>query len=255
LVGWGRDHTAMDVLGEVGLTVLAAAVSFVCGRAWPRLKVAVAGRRAKRFWRPIVGTEVRIVVGHHNLPTWEASGLLSLGEAKAIDALREHFRRLYLGDVTPVFAEDLKGDRLDTTMLVLGGPDMNWISREVWERVETRWSFADPVRHNVAIVDSYGGSLLVPTRESAGQIVEDHGLILKVRSPFTSRVGGKSILVFAGCFGYGTLGAVQFAITSEFSDHEVVRTQDELECLVSVPVLNGVGQEPQLKSIQGLDAP
>jgi hypothetical protein len=250
--GSGRDDTTMDVLDEAGLTVLAAVVSFALGRAWPRLKVAIASRRAKRFWRPIVGDAVRVVVGHHELPAWEASGLLSLGEAKAIEALREHFRRLYLGDVTPVFADNLRGEMLNTTMLVLGGPDMNWISRELWERVTTRWSFADPARHNVAIVDDRSESVIVPRRGPAGEMVEDHGLILKVRNPFGPRGGGKSVMVFAGCFGYGTLGAVQFAVTSEFSDHEVVRTHDELECLISVPILNGVGQEPELRFIQGL---
>jgi len=85
---------AMPVVLEIVERVGPAVLTFALGRATPRIVAEVKGHHARRFWAPVVKTDTEIVLGRHVHPEWEPSGLLGLGDARALAELRRHLRRL-----------------------------------------------------------------------------------------------------------------------------------------------------------------
>ena len=242
----------MDPMVDVALKAGAPVLTFALGRAWPRAAAEAKYRRTKRFWRPIARSNPMVVVGTHQLPSWESSSLMSVAESKAIDELRAHFRSLYLPAFAVSFGDELpRGRTFDDTLLCLGGPDTSAISARLWRTASTSFAFGDPDRHEIAIHDVSTGDRYSPVG-FGGEVTRDYGLIVKMPNPFSQPDAECWALLFAGCLGYGTWGAVRFAVGKAFATDPVVGGSDAIECLVSVDVEVGAPQKIQLLEVRQL---
>jgi hypothetical protein len=79
------------------------------------------------------------------------------------------------------------------------------------EALRLSWRFEFGTPENFAIIDRYTDERFAPQQDSNGFLVRDYGLIVRCRSPFGARETNQYVYVFAGCYGYGTQAAVEYA--------------------------------------------
>jgi hypothetical protein len=200
-----------------------------------------------------------VVAGSHYLPEWEASGLMGIGDAKAADVLRRQFRKLHLREFPLSYANEIPpGQTYTGTLLCVGGPDTGPTILEAWKRARTSFEWVDPERHDLRIRDKNNPSIK-PYEPGYGlnwaghtEVVRDYGLIVRAPNPFAQKGDNDWILLFAGCFGYGTLAAVKYAVTEDFVTQELVHKGHPVECLLSVDVVGGAPQRSELLDIRPL---
>jgi hypothetical protein len=228
---------------EIALRFGTALLVFLLGRLSPRIWSWVQYHSAKRFWRPVVRSQLTVVVGRHELAEFEPSGLVGVGDAKAVDVLREHFHTLYLSSNFPVrYVDELaSGKSYDGTFLCLGGPNASpqgqGIIADLWRKAPTSFTWGDPTRGDITIYDRESGEQFRP-QGFPGTVTRDYALIVRMPNPFSQPGSGGHALLFAGCLGFGTWGAARFATTTAFlKDRRVART-DAFECLLSIDVAN-----------------
>src|SRR4051812_38108068 len=101
----------MDPTVDVALKIGGGVVTLGVGAASRRIVAEFKHQRTKRFWRPIAKSRPLVVVGTHRLDGWEATVLMSVGEAKAIEELRGLFASLYLPDLEVSYGDDLPTGR------------------------------------------------------------------------------------------------------------------------------------------------
>jgi hypothetical protein len=182
---------------------------------------------------------------------------MGIGEAKAIDELREYFRSLYLSPNFNVsFVNELPhGGTREGTLLCLGGPDTSLgsegIIADLWRRATTSFVWGDPAQHDITIYDRESGEHFAP-EGFPENVTRDYALIVKMPNPYAQPDTGHWVILFAGCLGYGTWGAVRFATTDAFVKDPRIAEADSVECLLSVEVAAGAPRQTQLICVRPL---
>lgn len=228
---------------DIAIKIGTAVFIFLFGRLSPWIWSWVQYHSAKRFWRPVVRSQPTVVVGRHELADFEPSGLIGVGDEKAVDLLREHFRTLHLSSNFPVrYVDELPtGNSYDGTFLCLGGPDASpqgeGLIADLWREAPTSFTWGDPTRHDNTIYDRESSQQFRP-HGFPGTITRDYALIVKMPNPFSQPGSEDYALLFAGCFGFGTWGAARFATTAAFLKDHRVEGADAFECLLSIDVAN-----------------
>lgn len=246
-------HAATEIVTNIGIGV----ILFAAGRAYPGLRSWVRYLRAKRFWRPIVRSRPTVVIGKHKAD-WEASDLIGIGDAKALDELRMHFRTLHLpSDFPAQFVDEVSsGATLDGSYLCIGGPDTSPGGRgliaDLWRRSQTSYEWRRTAEGYPELYDSRSGKEFEPQRPG-GDLTEDYALIVKMHNPYCQPDAKRWVLLFAGCLGFGTWGALRFSTTSEFVKNHLVASNDAFECLVSVEVANRAPGKVSLLEVRALE--
>jgi hypothetical protein len=225
----------MDAVAELGLRIISPVVVFALGAVTPRVRREIRNRRAKRFWRPFVRSDLAVVSDRHDFPEWEQSGLTSVAHARAIEELRGYFEALHLPAFTTVYSGEPSGDLLERSLVLLGGPDANAITRLAAPLLDTTFRFGDPERHEIGITDSQTGAIHTP-RVPGGEIATDFGLLLKVRNPLASLDSRSELIILAGSFGYGTWAAARVSMSKDFLRDPRVAEGKPVECLVATDV-------------------
>jgi len=238
---------------EIATKVGTAALLLLFGRLSPWIWSWVQYRYAKQFWRPVVRPQPTVVVGRHELAEFEPSGLIGIGDEKAVDLLREHFRTLHLSSNFPVrYVDELPpGISYDGTFLCLGGPDASpegkGIIADLWREAPTSFTWED----GPAIYDRESSQRFRP-QGFPGPVTRDYALIVKMPNPFSQPEAKEYALLFAGCLGFGTWGAARFATKAEFLKDFRVENTDAFECLLSIDVANRSPVRTKLLSFREL---
>lgn len=231
-------HAALELGTKAGVAV----VIFAAGRAYPWVRSWVRYWRAKRFWRPIVSSRPTVVIGKH-VAKWEPSALMGIGDAKALDELRMHFRTLHLpADFPARFVDEVpSGATLDENYLCIGGPDTSpggeGLIADLWRRSQASYEWGRSAEGVARISDGRSGRWF-EAQGLPGDLTEDYALIVRMRNPYCQPDAKRWVLLFAGCSGFGTWGALRFSTTSEFVKNHLVASDDAFECLISVEVVN-----------------
>ena len=232
----------MAVVLEIVERVGPAVLTFALGRATPRIVAEVKGHHARRFWAPVAKTDTDIVLGRHVHPEWEPSGLLGLGDARALAELRRHLRRLYIAEPEVVYDDQLAGrDLAHSSLIMLGGPFSNALIRDLWESLELSWRFEYASPDEFAIIDERTGEQHLPQRDDDGNVTRDHGLLVKTRNPAGSDQRF-TLFAFCGCFGYGTHAALRYATYDRFLKASLVGGGHDVEALITTTVSSGAPQ-------------
>jgi hypothetical protein len=246
-------HAALEIATKVAVAVFL----FVAGRAYPWIGSWVRYWRAKRFWRPIVSSRPTVVIGKHET-AWEPSALVGLGDAKALDELRMHFRTLHLPSDFPArFVDEVSsGATPDGNYLCIGGPDTSpdgdGLIADLWRRSRTSYAWARSAEGIPGIYDGRSGERF-EAQELGGYLTEDYALIVRMRNPYCQPGAKRWVLLFAGCSGFGTWGALRFSTTSEFLEDHLVASDGDFECLVSVEVANRAPGKVSLLDARALE--
>lgn len=223
---------------DVLLRVMAPLVGAAVGRTWPIVSQRIRTRRARRFWRPFSSADRLKVVGgaHGGFETFEASGLVGVGDVMAFGELQEIFYENKLGRLDVQFTAEVTPALLrDNDVISLGGPDANWATAMIDRRTEGSFRFGDPARHVISIADSREGREYCPGADGRDGLV-DYGILKKVPNPFSPQC---SALIIAGSFGFGTWAGVRLTRDKEFLQHPVVVSAHPIECLFRTEVIGG----------------
>jgi hypothetical protein len=264
-------------------------LAFVFGLAWRKLSQFVVNRRARRFWKPLVAHDVGIVIGRFTdsdgMEGFEASGVVGVGDHVALKSLTDHFRRIGFKRFTVRYTDDMAlgqsspSETLQGNLILLGGPDVNGITRAVLERMSLGveflivrrehldlaragrpWDVPDPPARlrRAALVRRLAGARTREWRVPAfgdrargtlhgpvfgpTKLFRDCAAIIRGRNPFNP---DREVMLFCGSYGYGTWAAAQFATTPRFLD--LAPAGGSLECVIGVDV---VLQTPQRVTVE-----
>jgi hypothetical protein len=85
----------LEFLLGIGGNLLSAAVGFGIGWLWRSTQRTLRTRLARRFWRPFLSGEPRIVIGRFlEFAAFEPTGLVGAGSANALAELRTYLSDL-----------------------------------------------------------------------------------------------------------------------------------------------------------------
>jgi hypothetical protein len=157
--------------------------------------------RAPGPWRELLEPDLTIAVSVFGIAD-EPSGLMGAGCAFGLIELLRCLHQV--GACQPMIIKITDGDQVTddfrrSTLILLGGPARNTVTRDAMRRLPLTHHFAEPVTTirdgKTGRTYSYSPTLLGPARGT------DYGLLIKARNPFNPRT---SILIIAGSSGYGT---------------------------------------------------
>lgn len=173
---------------------------------------------------------------HTDFTGYEPSGLIGVGDVVALSTLLAFFANSDTPIPDVLFDYPPRGEDLQGNLILLGGPDMNQISKLVLSDDDTGIG-----ARGTTYFDKRGEQILA-ARGSSSRLVSDAGVIVKRKNPFDSE---GVVILLAGSFGYGTRAAVRLAISNRFlslpeSGHGAC------ECAFQVPIIHSAPQEPIL---------
>src|SRR5258708_3333378 len=96
----------VDDLPKDGVRYLAGAAScWALHSGHNRLR----GRRARAVWRPFLGGDLRVVIGRFGeFDAFELSGMVGLGDARALDELLTYLRRVGHQEALVAYADEFR---------------------------------------------------------------------------------------------------------------------------------------------------
>jgi hypothetical protein len=178
------------------------------------------------FWWPFLCKDSVIVIGHFDLPQFEGSGLIGLGDAMGLVEIQSYCDQAGLPHPPLRDATQLAPGDLGKNLILLGGPDVNRVTDKVIRRIGCALNFGVD-----AVVDSLTSAKYRPKRDGR-DLSQDIGVIIEAANPFDSE---KRVLLLFGCFGYGTWAAARFSKTGSFLDALV--TSRDVECVLQADVV------------------
>jgi len=253
----------MTVFIQIVIGLLTTFVGFLLGLAWHISHQRVTYWRARRFWRPFVSSNLKIVVGRfREFDDFEISGLVGVGDMQAAAELVSFLGRLGLRalgrSVDIIYHDQLTGDLYGSNLVCIGGPDANRATERILNRIDCTIAAGDSRSHDISFRDTKTGNIYSPISskglalypsphliEGKGNdsIALDYGLLVKAPNPFNPQC---SVLVFAGGFGYGSWAGVKLTQLPQFLGTQSVSAGEALECLYKTEVIEEIPQRPEV---------
>jgi hypothetical protein len=190
--------------------------------------------RAAGPWRELMEPDLTIVVGVFGVMD-EPAGRMGAGCAFGLIELLRHLDQI--GVRQPKVIKIASGDQATddfrrSTLILLGGPARNAVTRAAMKRLSLTHHFTDP---GTTIRDVRTGTTYSYNRTLLGRTDgTDYGLLVRARNPFNSRA---SILIIAGSSGYGSWAGTRL-ITEPSALDETAASGDSFECIFTTDVLD-----------------
>lgn len=242
----------MSIVVQILLGLIVTFLGFLIGRAW---KISQRRRpywSARRFWRPFLSGDVKIVMSKFNeFNEWEASGLVGVGGMEAAIGAVKLFDDLGLRSVgrkmDVVYHDRTDRHLYESNLVCIGGPDSNEVTKLILSRIDHTIMLGIPELHLISFIDTKThkeyGPIPDPDSQEAVSVKFDHGVIVKAPSPFDRR---RYILLLAGNYGYGVWAAIKLMSSPQFLHHPYVKNGLNIECLFRSEIVNGVPMEPEI---------
>ena len=158
-----------------------------------------------------------------------------------------------------VYHDQFVGSLDDVSLVCIGGPDANEVTKYILKRINHTIEPGDPERHEVSFRDTKTGTRYCPSTEQSRRrpwlarrgaretITVDYGLLIKAPSPFDPSRG---VIIVAGSFGYGTWAGIKLARSKQFLRASLISQGAAVECLYKTQVINEIPQEPEISIIR-----
>jgi hypothetical protein len=241
----------MALFVQVVIGLITTFAGFLLGIAWHVLRQKVTYWRARRFWRPFISTDLKIVVGRfREFDAFEASGLAGVGDMQAAAELVAFLGKVGLRAsgraVEIIYHDQLPGEFYGSNLVCIGGPDANRATERMLSRIHRTIATGDD---NTSFRDAETGdaysSVIAKEPGSGGRevVTLDYGLIVKTSNPINP---DSSVLVFAGSFGYGSWAGIRLAQLREFLAAPPVSEGASIECLYKTEIFEEIPQRPKI---------
>jgi len=249
----------MTIVSQILIGLLTTFTGFIAGFTWQLSRRSITYWRARRFWRPFVLGESKIVIGRfREFDTFEASGLVGVGDMQAAAevaafAAELGFRRRARA-VDIVYQDQLTGDLYGANLICIGGPEGNRVTERILKGLNTSIEF-DSGTDKTSLLDTDTNTAYTPEFETGSErqktLVLDYGLLIKAPNPLDTR---HSVIIIAACYGYGTWAGARMARSPQFLRTELAARGQAMECLYKVEVIKEAPQIPNVVSIRPIPA-
>jgi hypothetical protein len=163
-----------------------------------------------QFWQPGTNHHFYIVPGSITYGQNQRVSSMSTGDIGALVELTASIRTLYpAARVERLISTDFPAERLASTIVTIGGPKNNQITRELLAETDIGYSF-----DGTTLKSTYSGQAYTPEYDDQGHPKIDYGLLLRAGNPYDN---SEWFYAFAGCHTYGCLAAARFV--SVFDAH------------------------------------
>jgi hypothetical protein len=206
----------MSELRDILVNLVAAFIGFIICWVWHKAYRAIRTQRTRRALQPFEPPEGKTVIGcfaSSDLQSFEQSGLIGVGDALALSEILAQCRLAGLTPGCPQIDKSLQGDDLRSNLILLGGPDVNSVTNDVWRSLKTTLRFALADLHVVSVHDEETNQWHSPVFDASQRILKDIGLVVDAPNPFDS---DRRVIVIAGAFGYATWAGARFLASKEF---------------------------------------
>lgn len=212
-------------------------------------RALVSTPKSRRFWKPFVDSDCRIVLGRlMQFRRYEQTGFLGVGDAIAMTELLLFLSQLGADALEVVYADRVGGDALNSNLIVLGGPVANEISADVVNRLE---SSLKPGQNE--ILDTIS-KITHRSRRRAGsdELTSDYGLVIVAPNPYAP---DKRMLLVFGTYGFGSWAGIRFLLSRQFRESNDLLEGEFVECLVESEIVKGTPQQPKMITMRPLPTP
>lgn len=170
--------------------------------------------------------------------------MMGTGDALALGKILGVLNRVGVKGIEVVPTYNFSGDRYQNNLILIGGPDANEITRRVFERMSTNLKFGNPDKNEISFRDSKSKTGYFSKYDSQNRVVGDYGLAFKTKNSFNPEA---TVIIVAGCFGFGTCAAAQVFENDNFiRQADSYQVNSEFELLVYSEVINDWVQSPKL---------
>jgi hypothetical protein len=238
----------MSIVSQILIGLLTTFIGFALGFTLQLSRRGINYWRARRFWRPFISGELKIVVGRfREFDTFEASGLVGVGDMQAAAEVVAFFAELGFRRraraIEIVYQDRLAGDLYGANLICIGGPEGNRVTERILRRINHSIEFDG----GTSLRDTETGTVYNPEFETGHEeqkaLALDCGLLIKAPNPFDPR---RTVMIVAACYGYGTWAGAALARSSQFLHTELVGQGEPIECLYKVEVIEEVPQIPNI---------
>lgn len=243
----------MSVVSQVLVGLLTIFIGFALGFTWQVTRRRLLYWRARRFWRPFISKDLRIVVGRFDkeFHAFEASGVVGVGDMQAAAEVVSFFDDLGLrrlgSSIDIVYHDQLAGDQYGANLVCIGGPDSNIVTTEILNEINHTIEIGDRARNTIEMKDNQTGNIYFPKTEDdrGGKpvVIVDHGLLVQAPNPFDPR---HKVMIVAGSYGYGTWAGVKLARSPQFLRSQPGPNGSGIECLYETKILREIPQQPRI---------
>lgn len=207
------------------------------------------------FWKSFFQTKTTVVIGTfyaEKFRAWEASTLMGTGDALALGKIIGTLNNVGIKNIDVIPTYNFSGDRYQDNLILIGGPDANKLTREVFDRLATNFRFGNPDKNEIALFDFNKHESYIPKYNSTGQVIGDYGFAFKSQNPFNPDT---NIIILAGCFGFGTCAAAQLFENEKLLEKiEGFEEEQGFEVLVYSDIINDWTQKPRIIQSYKLEA-
>lgn len=203
-------------------------------------------KKLNHFWKPFFDFKTTIVIGTYygeRFRAWEASTLMATGDAIALGTIMGVLNNVGIKEIDIVPTYNFSGDRYKNNLILLGGPDTNKLTREVYDRLDTNFKFGNPEKNEITLYDSNENLKYFPKYNSNDEVIGDYGFAFKSKNPFNPET---DVIILAGCFGFGTCSAAQLFESNRILEKIEKNDREEFEALVYSDVIKDWVQKPKL---------
>lgn len=238
----------MTIVSQILIGLLTTLVGFALGFTWQLSRRSIIYWRARRFWRPFVSGQSKIVVGRfREFDTFEASGLVGVGDMQAAAEVAAFFAELGVrrgaNAIDIVYQDQFSGDLYGANLISIGGPEGNRVTERILRRINHSIKFDS----GSSLRDTETDTVYNPEFETEGEgrktLVLDYGLLIKAPNPLDPR---HTVMIIAACYGYGTWAGARLARSSQFLHTELAEQGEAIECLFKVEVIEEAPQIPNI---------
>jgi hypothetical protein len=239
-------------LRDLLVNLASAAIAFVAGWSFGRLRDLWRFRNMRSFWKPFATGDLRVVTSifikeEHYI--WERSGLVGVGDVLALNELRQQLQRAGVGHLPLTPSHQLTGPERQGNLVLVGGPHSNQVTAEVMQRLPVTFTFGSVDAHDANIYDASTGEVMRCVMDSHDQLVVDQGILIRAANPFNRE---RNIIILAGSFGFGTSAAARLLADAAFLTDTIVAEGHPFEAVFSVEIVGGTPQQIDLKELRSL---
>ncbi|MET8170493.1 hypothetical protein ABZT34_40775 [Streptomyces sp. NPDC005329] len=241
-------------LQDLGINLSSAAIAFVAGWSFDKLRDLWRFRNIRGFWKPFATSDLRVVTSifiqeEHYI--WERSGLVGVGDVLALNELRQQLKQAGVDQLPLTPSHQLTGLERQGNLVLVGGPHSNRVTAEVMQRLPVTFTFGSAEAHDAHIYDSVTGDVMRCIINSEDQLVVDQGILIRATNPFDRE---RNVIILAGSFGFGTSAAARLLASPDILAHEIVTQGHPFEAAFSVEIAGGTPQHIELKDLRQLDS-
>ena len=218
------------------VNICTAIVTFIFSFTFAYIIHQIKYKRENWIIKDFFKKDIRIVVAQHDdFCDYESSGLIGVGCFNALLELQKKaYKQKEIQD-NILFFNDLDKDKdIKSNLIIIGGPDVNPLTLNFLKTVNSNIIYRDNNEHIISCFDKLDNRFLYPNMDNVKGCGSDYGIVIKAKNPINNN---SNILIIFGGYGYGTWGAMRYALSKEIKKEIKKIESNSFECVLRIDVM------------------